>query len=123
MVYILLLLSILTKSHLPAKLSVVEVNKTHYGLVLPLGSQWHTLPSVLLFTVALQNSCGAQSHALPSVPRGTEGSAGREAVTPEGEQIKATSTLSPVPTAVTASPGQWWGWRESGHPSLPSQSG
>lgn len=110
MVYILLLLSILAKSHLPAKIAVVEVNKTHYGLVLPLGNQWHTLPSVLLLTVALQNSCGAQSHALPSIPHGTEGSAGREAVTPEGVQIKATSAPSPVPTAVTASPGQWWTW-------------
>lgn len=49
----LLLLSILAKSHLPAKILAVEVSKTHYGLVLPLGSQWHTPPSVLLLTVAL----------------------------------------------------------------------
>lgn len=53
LVYILLLLSILAKSHLPAKISAVEVNKTHCGLVLPLGSQSHTPPSVLLPTVAL----------------------------------------------------------------------
>lgn len=111
MVYILLLLSILAKSHLPAKTLAVVVNKTHCGLVLPLGSQWHNPPSVLL-TVALQNSCGTQSHALPSVPCGTEGRAGREAVRPEGVGIKATSAPPPVPTAATASPicgGPGWG--------------
>lgn len=110
MVYILLLLSILAKSHLPTKISAVEVNKIQDGLVLPRGSQWQTPPSVLLFTVVLQNSRGAQSHALPSVSHGTEGSAGREAVTSQGVEIKATSTPLPVLTAVTASPGHWWTW-------------
>lgn len=110
MVYILLLLSILAKSHLPAKISAVEVNKTHYGLVLPLGSQWHTPPSILLLTVAHLNSRGAQRHALPSVPCGTESSAGREAVTPEGVGIKATSTPPPVLTAATSSLSHWWTW-------------
>lgn len=98
------------QSKMPAKISAVEVNKIQDGLVLPLGSQWHTSPSVLLFTVVLQNSCGAWSHALPSVPCGTEGSAGREAVTLEGVEIKATSTPLPVPTAVTVSTRHWWTW-------------
>lgn len=35
-------------------------------------------------------------------------------MTPEGVQIKATSTPSPVPTAVTTSPGQWWTWGSEG---------
>lgn len=124
-------LYILAKSCLLAKISAAAAaaSKATPGWCRPMaasGTPLHLSPSALwLSTGAVEPRARLCLQSL--VARGTAGSAGREAVTPEGGGNKATKAPPPVPTAATRPPQPpvdlAGALRESGGSPLPSQRG